>query len=240
MKKLILLATLTMLQYPLTASAQIFGGPMWCINCASEPTALAQKAQQALQYIRQAQQLRQEIQQVQIMIQEGRALAHSPTTGIIGDLNALSGILISSRGLAGSMAQMDEIFRKVYAPYSSGRLTNYSDAYNGWANTALKTLSGTLSAAGYQGGMLQNEATWMRQIQVMNQTPLGRDQSLQLGNSIATQEIAELQALRQLMLVDIQSKAAYTATEVNREQAAEQASANALMHTDRGADQTSY
>ena len=213
---------------------------MWCINCASEPTAIAQKAQQVLQYIRQARQLEQQIQQVQIMIQEGRSLAHAPSTNIIGDLNSLSAIMMNSRGLAGSMAQMDATFHQVYAPYGAGSGTNYAAAYNRWATTALKTLSGTLGTAGYQGSMLQNEQSWMRQVQVMNQMSMGRDQSLQLHNTIATQEVAQLQALRALMLADIQAKSAYTAARINQDQAAEQAATNALTHTDRAADTTGY
>jgi type IV secretion system protein TrbJ len=84
--------------------------------------------------------------------------------------------------------------------------------------------------------MFQNEGLWMQQIQAMNQMPLGRDQSLQLGNTIATEEVAQLQALRQLMIADMQSKAAFSAQQVSTQQAQQVAQQSGFTYVQPVAD----
>ena len=44
-------------------------------------------------------------------------------------------------------------------------------------------------------------------------------QAAQVGNQIAEQQVEQLMALRQLMLVDLQSKQAYQAEQIQKEQA---------------------
>lgn len=220
------------------AKAQIFGGGvMVCANCASEPTTLVMHAQQVLQYLQEAQTALRAIQMAQIMVSEGKMLATHPSTNIMADLSMLSTILVQSQGLAGTMAQMDAQFRQTYGGYTGpDAAVSFALKYNNWATTTLKTINGSLNSAGYQGGMLQNERLWMTQIQAMNQMPLGRDQSLQLGNTIATQEVAQLQALRQLMIADMESKAAFSAQQVNAQQAQQVAQQSGFTYVDPVAD----
>ena len=44
-------------------------------------------------------------------------------------------------------------------------------------------------------------------------------EAAQVGNQIAEQQVEQLMALRQLMLVDLQSKQAYQAEQIQKEQA---------------------
>jgi len=229
------------------AQAQFGAGVVVCTNCSDEGTTLLMHAQQVMQYLKEAQTALNAVSMAQMMTREGIMLVKHPSTNILQDLSMLSTILVESQGLAGSMAQMDQQFRNTYAPYNinagpgaPGAIASYSAAYNNWAATTLKTINGSLNAAGYQGGMLQNEQAWMQQIQQMNQMPLGRDQSLQLGNSIATEEVAQMQSLRQLMIADMQSKAAYTAQQVNTQQAQQTAAQSGLTYTAPSADQRSW
>ncbi len=191
-----------------------FGGVVVCPLCSSEMTTLAMHAQQMMQYIKEAEIALQAIQMAQMMTREGLALAQHPSSNVNADLAMLSDILMQSQGLAGDMAQMDAVFRKTYSPANPDALVSYGTAYNRWATTTLNTIHGALTAAGMQGDMLNKEQVWMTQIQTMNQSPMGRDESLQLGNTIATEEVAQLQKLRQLMITDLTAKAAYTAQQV--------------------------
>lgn len=203
---------------------------------ATEPTQLLNHAQLVMNYLKEAQTALNAIQMAQMMAREGQVLVQHPSTNIMADLSMLSSILVQSQGLAGSMAQMDAMFRNTYSPFSPNPMVDWAASYNRWATTTLKTISGSLNAAGYQGGMLQNERLWMTQVQTMNQTPLGRDQSLQLGNTIATEEVAQLQALRQLMIADMQSKAAFTAQQVNAQQAQQVAQQSGFTYVQPAAD----
>jgi type IV secretion system protein TrbJ len=222
MKTLMVVAALgcVLLAMPRKAEAQlgIGGNVTYCTNCTNEATSLAANATQAIQLLREATTALQTIQMAQLMVTEAVRLAQHPSTNIVADLSNLSAILVQSQGLAGNMAKMSTMFTSTYSPYSPNPVINYAQQYNNWANTTLKTLNGSLMSAGYQGQMLQNESTWMAQIQLMNQTSMGRDQSLQLGNTIAQQEVSQMQALRQLMMADMQSKAAFMAGQVNQQQ----------------------
>jgi type IV secretion system protein TrbJ len=217
--------------------AQFGPGVFVCTNCSSEPTALAAKATQVMQLAHEAQTALRAIQMATLMVKEGQALLNHPNTSILTDLATLSNIAAQAQGLAGTMAQMDYEFRTTYGSYSGpDPAMSFALKYNNWANTTLRTINGSLMSAGYQSGMLQNEGLWMRQIQAMNQTPLGRDQALQLGNTIATEEVAQLQALRALMISDMESKAAYTAQQVNAQQAQQAAQQSGFTYVAPKAD----
>lgn len=208
---------------------------------ALQATTLLMKAEQALQYLKEAQTALQAVQMAQMMVREGIMLAKHPSTNIMADLSMLSTILVESQGLAGDMAQMDSQFRQTYGSYNGPDPTiSFALKYHNWANTTLKTINGSLNAAGYQSGMLQNEQMWMQQIQAMNRMPLARDAALQLGNTIATEEVAQLQALRQLMIADMSSKGAYTAQMVNAQQSQQAAQQNGFAHANWTADQRSW
>jgi type IV secretion system protein TrbJ len=219
------------------ASAQLFGGPMYCVNCSSEMTALASRATQAMQLIHEAQTALRAIQMATLMVKESQALVNNPHSNILTDLTYLSNIATQSQGLAGTMAQMDYEFRTTYGNYSGpDPAMSFALKYGRWSDMSLKTINGSLLAAGYQSGMLQNEGLWMRQIQAMNQTPLGRDQALQLGNTIAAEEVAQLQSLRALMIADMESKAAFTAQQVNAQSAQQVAQESGFTYVQPVAD----
>ena len=217
------------------ARAQLFGVG------ATEITQIMNHVQLMMTYLKQAQTALNAIQMAQMMVREGVSLAQHPSTNIAYDLGMLSNILVQSQGLAGDMAQMDVAFRQAYGNYNGpDAAVQYALKYNDWTKTTLNSIRGSVNAAGYQGSMLGNEQAWMQQIQLMNRTPMGRDQSLQLGNTIAVEEIAQLQKLRQLMIADLSSKAAFTAQQVNGQQAAAAAQRNGFAHADWQADQRAW
>jgi P-type conjugative transfer protein TrbJ len=199
-----------------------------CANCASEWTQLANYAQLAMQYKAQADTLLNTIQQVQMMGREATNLATHPLTSITADLAQLSSILTGTQGLAGSMSQMDAMFRQTYQPYNRAAIPSFQNQYATWANTTLNTINGVVRAAGYQGQMLQKEAVWTQQVNAMNQTAMGRDELLQLSNKIATAEVEQLQSLRQLMIADMSTKAAIAAQTINTDAAQQSAIHNSF------------
>jgi type IV secretion system protein TrbJ len=230
---IVLAVCLALLIVPVqSARAQFFPYPG-----ATEITQLANHAQLALTYIKEAQTALHAIQMAQMMVREGVNLAKHPSTNIAADLAMLSNILVQSQGLAADMAQMDVTFRKVYGTYNGpDAATQFALKYNDWTNSTLNTIGAALKAAGYQGNLLNNEQLWMRQIQALNQSPQGRNEALQLGNTIAIEEVAQLQKLRQLMIADMTSKGAFTVQQVNGQQAQQAAQRNGFAHAAWSAD----
>jgi P-type conjugative transfer protein TrbJ len=97
-------------------------------------------------------------------------------------------------------------------------------------------MRGLVGAAGWQTNMLNNEQIWMAKIQALNSMPNGRNQSLQLTNSIGMETVAQIQKLRALMVADMSSKAAYTAQLINADQMKQSSQSNAFAPVNYGAD----
>jgi len=66
---------------------------------------------------------------------------------------------------------------------------------------------------------LNNAQAVLAQLRTMSMGAGGQMEAAQIGNQIAEQQVEQLMALRQLMLVDLQSKQAYQAEQVQKEQA---------------------
>ncbi|MBV8115125.1 MAG: hypothetical protein JO300_10315 [Silvibacterium sp.] len=206
---------------PQPAKAQFFG-----VGLATEVTQLLNHAQLEMSYLKEAQTALNAIQMAKMMVREGVQLAEHPTTSITADLATLNNILAASQGLAGTMAQMDRQFTSVYQHYNPDPALSYFAAYNKWATTAVDTIRGAINAAGYQGQLLGTEQLFMGRVAAVMNSPQGRDEALELGEVIGTEEVAQLEKLRELMIADMSSKGAYLAQQIQlqRTQAAAQQS----------------
>jgi P-type conjugative transfer protein TrbJ len=202
----------------------------------TETNTMLTHVTQLLQYIKDVQMALSTLQQATMMAREVQQLATHPSTNIFADLAMFSNVLSQSQGLALNLAQMDVTFRNQFAPFSPSPLVNYAAQYNTWATTALGAVRGAANSAGYQGNMLQNEQQWMAQINMMNQQPNGQDQSIQLTNTIGLETVAQLQKLRMLFIQNIGSNAAFTTSQLNTQQAAQQGQTNAFTYVPFAAD----
>ena len=206
----------------------------------TETNTMLTHVTQLLQYIKDVQMALSTLQQATMMAREVQQLATHPSTNIVADLAMFSNVLSQSQGLALNLAQMDVTFRNQFAPFSPSPLVNYAAQYNTWATTALGAVRGAANSAGYQGNMLQNEQQWMAQINMMNQQPNGQDQSIQLTNTIGLETVAQLQKLRMLFIQNIGSNAAFTTSQLNTQQAAQQGQTNAFTYVPFAADQRGW
>ena len=202
----------------------------------TETNTMLTHVTQLLQYIKDVQMALSTLQQATMMAREVQQLVTQPSTNIAADLAMFSNVLSQSQGLALNLAQMDVTFRNQFAPFSPSPLVNYAAQYNTWATTALGAVRGAANSAGYQGNMLQNEQQWMAQINMMNKQPNGQDQSIQLTNTIGLETVAQLQKLRMLFIQNIGSNAAFTTSQLNTQQAAQQGQTNAFTYVPFAAD----
>ena len=196
--------------------------------------------EQLLQYIQEAQTALSTYQHLQLMIVEVQQLATHPSTNIALDLATFSSVLAQSQAIALDVAQMDATFTNNFAPFAPSPVIDYATQYNTWATTALKSIHAAANSAGYQGNMLQNEQQWMATINGMNHNSNGMDQSLQIGNVVGLETIAQLEKLRMLMATDIGQQAVVATTMLNTQQA--NVNNTATLFTDLGtvADQRGW
>jgi len=210
----LILAAILIIQLPIPARAQLPFG-----LGSTEATQWLNHGELVNQYIRQGEQLAQALKQTADMVRNSQLMTTQAFGPIMDDLNQVSQIVQDGRALAYSLANLDATFRdrfRGYAYNANAYYTNYRD----WSQTSLDTTRSTLRAAGLQSEQLQNEQTILAALRAMTVTADGRMEALQVANQIAEQQVEQLMKLRALMLIDLQSKQAFQAQEVQREAAA--------------------
>ncbi len=135
------------------------------------------------------------------------------------DLGQLAQLVQGGRALAYSMANLDAQFRNTFTGYGF-RTQGYYQDYQKWSQTSLDTTLNSLKAAGFHGQQLQSQQAILAALRAQSTGAGGEVQAIEVGNQIAEQQVEQLMALRQLMLVDLQSKQAYQAEQIQKEQAA--------------------
>lgn len=202
---------------------------------ATELTQVLNNAQLIAQYIRQGEQLRNEILQLRESVRNGRPLTRTAFGNVMADLDQLAGIVQGGRALAYSMGNLDGEFRSRFPGYGSTAGTYYRD-YRVWSQTALDTTLSTLRAAGLQGRQLQSEQAVLGALRNMTSTAAGRMQAIQAGNQIAEMTVEQLMKLRQLMIIDLESKQAFQGAQVQKEMQNHAASEQFFNFTPRPGD----
>jgi P-type conjugative transfer protein TrbJ len=169
-------------------------------------------------YIRQGIQLQTQMQQFAEQLKQGRVLPLQTFGSIQQDLAQLAQIVQGGQALAYSMGNLDAQFRNTFPGYGF-RSSGYFNDYKKWSQTALDTTLSTLRAVGLHGQQLNNAQAVLAQLRTMSMGAGGEMEAAEVGNQIAEQQVEQLMALRQLMLTDLESKQAYQAEQIQKEQA---------------------
>ena len=185
---------------------------------ATEWTQILNHVQLVLGYIRQGIQLETQTQQLAEQLKQGRGSPLQIFGSIQQDLGQLAQIVQGGQALAYSMGNLDAQFRNTFPGYSSSN-SGYFNSSKKWSQTSLDTTLSTLRAVGLQGQQLNSAQSVLAQLRLMSTGAGGQMQAAEVGNQIAEQQVEQLMALRQLMLVDLQSKQAYQAEQIQKEQA---------------------
>jgi len=186
---------------------------------ATEWTQILNHVQLIQSYIRQGLQLENELKRYELALKESLVQPNQVFGTIQQDLGQLAQLVQGGRALAYSMANLDAQFRNTFTGYGS-RTQGYFQDYQKWSQTSLDTTLNSLKAAGFHGQQLQTQQAILAALRAQSTGAGGEVQAIEVGNQIAEQQVEQLMALRQLMLVDLQSKQAYQAEQIQKEQAA--------------------
>lgn len=186
---------------------------------ATEWTQILNHVQLIQSYIRQGLQLANELKHYQLALKESLIQPNQVFGVIQQDLGQLAQLVQGGRALAYSMANLDAQFRNTFTGYGF-RTQGYYQDYQKWSQTSLDTTLNSLKAAGFHGQQLQSQQAILASLRAQSTGAGGEVQAIEVGNQIAEQQVEQLMALRQLMLVDLQSKQAYQAEQIQKEQAA--------------------
>ena len=243
------LATFTFAALGLAVSPSLnaqFGGVVVCANCASEPTAASINVMQQLEYAKQVLQYAIQAQQLADAVKNTLHGGPASLRNISADLTQLANVVQGGQALAYSLAGQDAAFRATFPGYQSvfGRppaMGTYQGNYARWAQTSLATTQGILRGVGLQGKLLATEQGVLSVLRSLSSSNLlNRNDAINLTSQLATEQIGQLQKLRELQLEDMTSKAAYQGYVIQRQAASEAATQQFFNYTPEVSDGTKF
>ena len=186
---------------------------------AGVPGLFATEYTQILNYVELVGQLEQQVLMVENQLNQLADMAKHGITitdqlfgTVTSDITNLRQIVNTGQALSYTLSNMDGTFRLRFPGYSPS--TNYGQSYQTWSQTSLDSTLGALKAAGLQNSQFDSDEALLQSLQGQSQTAVGRMQAIEVGNQIAENQAEQLMKLRQLMMADMQSKAAYQSATV--------------------------
>lgn len=187
------------------------GGPL--VIPATEFTQILNHIQLLFQYEQQVQQYSTQLQQYQTQLKNAATLPTQSFGPIQQDLMGLQQSVQGGQAISYAMGNLDSQFTSKFGGYGYHPTQNYAQDYANLAQTSLDSTQHALDAAGLQSSQFSTEQGLLDQLNTMSQSSDGQLQAVQVGNQIASEQIQQLMKLRELMMADMQSKAAFQATQ---------------------------
>jgi type IV secretion system protein TrbJ len=196
---------------------------VFCTNCSTELTQLANNIQLVDQLARQVELVREAISQTTNLTLNTQALDRQEWSGAIAEIRKLNDILAQAKSLSFAATDLDAQFARKYSDYNAyvsqqpdgealgARLQQWSEDTNDSVLTTLKAAS--LSARQIEG----EEDSYLRGLERLAETTEGRMQAIQVGNQIAMAAARQTQKLRHIMLTQIQLLAGFIQRQSDRE-----------------------
>lgn len=169
----------------------------------------------------QAEQLMNEATMIANQLKNLRTLDNNPLA-MVNSLERLSNIVQQGQIVSYAARNIDALYANKYPGYSTYLNQDISSAvlqqkHLDWSQRNTDNIKATLKASGIQEETLLNEQNRLDTIVNMSKTSEGRLQAIQAGNLIAAEEVASLQRLRQLIMVNNQHMANYQAQQQDKE-----------------------
>ncbi len=163
-----------------------------------------QIANQTQQIAHQVTQIQNQLDQYRTMLQNLEKLPDNIWGQAKNDLNRLRQLTQQGHGIAFSMGSLDDVLKQrfpSFEDFASGVQggQDFSEQYGQWSKTNRDTIGGTLAQAGLTAQQFDSEQSTMRQLQQQSQSAVGQMQALQVGHSIASQQVDQMQKLRGLI-----------------------------------------
>ena len=189
---------------------------------AGVPGVFATEYTQILNYLqligsleKQVLMVENQLTQIANEVKHGLTIPNQLFGTVASDIANLNQIVRTGQSLSYTMSNLDGNFRLRFPGYAS--TTNYGQSYQSWSQTSLDSIRGALNAAGLQNSQFNSEQALLQTLQGQSMTAVGRMQAIEVGNQIAENQAEQLMKLRELMMADMQSKAAYQGALVQAE-----------------------
>jgi P-type conjugative transfer protein TrbJ len=101
--------------------------------------------------------------------------------------------------------------------------TNWNTQYQQWSTTTLDTLRGTLQSAGLNISDVNTVDSALQTLRSANDSATGRNELMQVANSLASLQVEEMAKVRQLLALEINARNVAATAQTNSEAAGEAA-----------------
>lgn len=179
---------------------------------ATEYTQLLNYAELVGQLEKQVSMVENQLTQIADMTKNGITIKNQLFGTVVTDIANLRQIVNTGQALSYTLSNMDGAFKVRFPGYTP--TTNYGQSYQLWSQTSLDSTLGALKAAGLQNSQFDSDEALLKTLQSQSTSSVGRMQALEVGNQIAENQSEQLMKLRQLMMADMQSKAAFQSAQV--------------------------
>jgi P-type conjugative transfer protein TrbJ len=142
-------------------------------------------------------------------------------------INNLGNTMQRTNGLAYNASNLDQQFKQYFPGYQSN--TNYTQFYQDLVNKTQNTLNGALQSAGSNANDFGNEQSRLNFLQKQVQNSQGQTQAIQAVSQIASEQVSQLQLLRQAVVTQTNAQTAYYAEQV-QQQATARAEENQIIN----------
>lgn len=201
---------------------------IYCANCSTFYQQMFEYAEQVNTALNTAEQLQTQIQQHQIMVTQGTGLPDSVFGSIAADLKNVMKIYDRSQALGRQIQNMDSQFNTAFPDFNSylNQAANSADSptqdrYQTWSEQGRDNVKAALEAANLNTSTFESEGHQLDRMMTRSQSAVGRMQALQAGNEIASQNVQQLQKLRDLVATQINMQGNYLAQQGDRTAASE-------------------
>jgi P-type conjugative transfer protein TrbJ len=142
-------------------------------------------------------------------------------------INNLGNTMQRTNGLAYNVSNLDQQFKQYFPGYQSN--TNYTQFYQNLVNKTQNTLNGALQSTGSNANDFGNEQSRLNFLQKQVQNSQGQTQAIQAASQIASEQVSQLQLLRQAVVTQTNAQTAYYAEQV-QQQATARAEENQIIN----------
>jgi len=203
---------------------------IYCSNCSTFYQQMFEYAEAVNTALNTAEQLSTQIQQYQNMVTQGTGLPHSMFGSIAADLKSVVNIYNRSQALGRQIQNMDAQFNTAFPGFESylNQAANSAevparDRYQKWSEQGRDNVRTALEAANLNTSTFESEDAQLDRMVARSQSAVGRMQAIQAGNEIASQNVQQLQKLRDLVATQINMQGNYMAQQGDRRAASEAA-----------------
>ncbi|KTB68229.1 conjugal transfer protein TrbJ [Pseudomonas fluorescens] len=201
---------------------------IYCSNCSTFYQQMFEYVEAVNTALNTAETLQTQIQQYQNMVTQGTGLPSSMFGSVAADLKKVANIYTRSQSLGRQIQNMDSQFNTAFPGFQSylNQAANSAEVpagerYQKWSEQNRDSVKMALEAANLNTSTFESEDTQLDHIVARSQSAVGRMQAIQAGNEIASQNVQQLQKLRDLLATQITMQGNYMAQQGDRKAASE-------------------